>query len=82
MERHVRPVVQPLDLIAHVLEKYSILLEVDLQAAGQQAQQELDATAWDHSLAIRVHNVPDDLEMADIIVTRKDKDTRKFIAKK
>ena len=69
VEVDVAVVVQVLDLVAHVLEEQPVLLELDLEATAQQAQQELDAATRYRALAVDVHYVPHDLKVAYVVVT-------------
>jgi len=68
VECNVATVVQTLDLVAHVLEEETVLFQVDFQATAKQAQKELDAFARDNAFAVSVHKIPDDLEVADVVV--------------
>ena len=62
MEADILAVVQPLQLVAHVLEQQPVLLGVDLEAALQQPQDELDPPHGDHAALVHVHDVPRVLE--------------------
>jgi hypothetical protein len=42
--------VQFLYLVTHVFEQQPVFLQVHLQTAAQQTQQELDTVSWDHAL--------------------------------
>ena len=53
VEGDVPPVVQPLHLVAHVLEEQLVLVQVHLQAAPQQTQQELHPGGGDQALGGR-----------------------------
>lgn len=50
MERHVSSAVQPLHLIAHVFKEQLVFVQVHLQPASQQTQQELHPGCWNHAL--------------------------------
>lgn len=50
MEGDITAVVQPLHLIAHVLEQKLVLVQVHLQPPPQKPQQELHAESRDRSL--------------------------------
>ena len=58
MEGDVLAVVEPLQLVAHVLEEGAVLLWVHLQAALEQAEDELDPADGDHAALVHVDNVP------------------------
>lgn len=51
MERHIPSAVQSLHLIAHVLKEQLVFVQVHLQPAPQQAEQEFHPGCWDHALA-------------------------------
>ena len=61
MERNIFPIVEPLQLVAHVLEQKSVFLRIDLQTAFQQSEDELDSPDRNHAALVNVHNVPSDL---------------------
>lgn len=50
MEGDITAVVQPLHLVAHVLEQKLVLVQVHLQPPPQKPQQELHAESRDHPL--------------------------------
>lgn len=50
MEGHIPPTVQSLHLIAHVLKQQLVFVQVHLQSAPQQTEQELHPGCWDHTL--------------------------------
>lgn len=50
MESHVPSAVQSLHLIAHVFKEQLVFVQVHLQPASQQAEQELCPGCWDHTL--------------------------------
>lgn len=50
MEGHVAPAVQPLHLVAHVFEQQLVLVQVHLQPATEQTEQELHSGRRDHAL--------------------------------
>lgn len=53
MEGHIPPAVQSLHLVAHVFEQQLVLVQVHLQPAPEQAQQELHPGRRDHTLEER-----------------------------
>ena len=64
MEGDVLPVVQSLQLVAHVFEEGTVLLWVDLEAALEEAEDELDPADGDHAALVDVHHVPRVLEVS------------------
>ena len=64
MEGDILPVVQPLKLVAHVLEEQPVLVRVHLQAALEQPEDELDPADGDHAALVDVHHVPRVLEVS------------------
>lgn len=50
MKRHISSAVQSLHLIAHVLKQQLVFVQVHLQPAPQQPEQELHSGCWDHTL--------------------------------
>lgn len=50
MESHIPAAVQPLHLIAHVLEEQLVFVQVHLQPAAKETKQELHPGCWDHAL--------------------------------
>lgn len=50
VEGYIAPVVQPLHLIAHVLKQQLVLVQVHLQSASEQTQEELHPGRRDHTL--------------------------------
>lgn len=50
MESHISSAVQSLHLIAHVFKEQLVFVQVHLQPASQQAQQELQPGCWNHAL--------------------------------
>lgn len=50
MESHIAPAVQSLHLVAHVFEQQLVLVQVHLQPATEQTQQELHPGRGDHAL--------------------------------
>jgi hypothetical protein len=68
MESDILPVVQPLQLVAHVLEKESILLRVDLKSALQKSENELDSADGDHSSLVYVDDVPSYLKCKNVLM--------------
>lgn len=53
MEGDVPPAVQSLHLVAHVFEQQLVFVQVHLQPAPEQTQQELHPGRWDHALEER-----------------------------
>lgn len=58
MEGDVLAVVQPFQLVAHVLEQESVLLRVHFEATLQKAEDKFDAANGDHATLVHVHDVP------------------------
>lgn len=50
MERHISAAVKPLHLVAHVLEQQLVFVQVHLQPAAEEAQQELHPGSRDDAL--------------------------------
>lgn len=50
MKSHIPSVVQPLHLIAHVFKQQLVFVQVHLQPASQEPEQELHPRCWDHTL--------------------------------
>ncbi len=50
VEGDVSPVVEPFDLVAHVFEEETVLLQVDLEPPAQQPQHELHPSHGDDAL--------------------------------
>lgn len=50
VESHVTPAVQSLHLVAHVFEQQLVLVQVHLQPATEQTEQELHPGRRDHAL--------------------------------
>lgn len=50
MESDITTIVEPLHLIAHVLEQQLVLVEIHLQPASQQPQQEFHSEGRDYTL--------------------------------
>lgn len=50
MESHISSAVQSLHLIAHVFKEQLVFVQVHLQPASQQTQQELQPGCWNHTL--------------------------------
>lgn len=50
MESHIAPAVQSLHLVAHVFEQQLVLVQVHLQPATEQTEQELHPGRRDHAL--------------------------------
>ena len=62
MEADVLPVVQPLQLVAHVLEQQPLLLGVHLQPTLEKAQNELDPPHGNGPSLVHINKVPGGLE--------------------
>ncbi len=77
VERDVVAVPQPLQLVAHVLEEHPVPVEVDLQPALEQAQDELDLPYRYHAPLVDVDDVPRVLEVPDVGV----REQRVFLAR-
>lgn len=50
MESHIAPAVQSLHFVAHVFEQQLVLVQVHLQPATEQTEQELHPGRRDHAL--------------------------------
>lgn len=50
VERHISAAVKPLHLVAHVFEQQLVFVQVHLQAAAQEAEQELHPGGGDYAL--------------------------------
>lgn len=50
MESHISAAVQPLHLVAHVLEQQLVFVQVHFQAAAEEAEQELHPGSGDDAL--------------------------------
>lgn len=50
MESHISSVVQPLHLVAHVLEQQFVFVQVDLKPSSEQTEQELHPGCRNHAL--------------------------------
>lgn len=50
MEGHVASTVQSLHLVAHVLKQQLVFVQVHLQPASEQTEQELHPGRWDNAL--------------------------------
>lgn len=50
MESHIPAAVQPLHLVAHVLEEQLVFVQVHLQPAAEETEQELHPGRRDHAL--------------------------------
>lgn len=50
MESHIPSAVQSLHLIAHVFKQQLVLVQVHLQPASEQAEQEHHPGCWDNAL--------------------------------
>lgn len=55
MESHIPSAVQSLHLIAHVFKEQLVFVQVHLQPASQQTQQELQPGCWNHALGENGH---------------------------
>lgn len=66
MEGDVLAVVQPLHLVAHVLEEKPILEGLHLEAALEQAQDESHPGDGNHATLLDVHQVPGVLKVANV----------------
>ena len=68
MERDIFPIVEPLQLVAHVLEQEPILLWIHLKSTFQKSENELDASNRTHAALVHIDNVPRNLEAKEEIL--------------
>lgn len=57
MEGHISSTVKPLHLIAHVLKKQLVFVQVHLQPASKQTKQEFHPRCRDHTLRKKSYTV-------------------------
>jgi hypothetical protein len=62
MKSDIFPVVEPLQLVAHVFEQESIFLWIHLETTFQKSENKLNAAYRDHASLVHIYNVPSDLK--------------------